>query len=429
MDRPRRPTHAVAPPSDWVVRWTPLLPPAAQVLDVACGHGRHVHWLAARRPPRHRDRPRPGAARAAGRPGDARSSPTWRPTPGRCPAAGSTRSSSPTTCGARCFPALKAAVAPGGLLIYETFAQAHAALGRPRRPEFLLRPGELIDVLRDGDARGSPRRRSPSEKWRVIAFEEGRLPARGDVPEREVQRIVARRGGARAGTCGSSGPAGLKSFGLPRAAIARPAPGPEISQGMRMERIVGSIVALVTPMHEDGSVDYDDAARAGRLARRRRHRLHRRRGHHRRIGHGQRRGARRGHPRLRRARRRPHSHHGRRRRQFHAGGHRAVAAREEGGRHLHAAGRAVLQQAVAGRHLPPLREDRRDGRHPDGAVQRARPHRGRHAARHRRAPGAGARASSASRKPPAASSARAGCCARCPRRSRSIPATTARPSR
>ena len=91
------------------------------------------------------------------------------------------------------FPALKAAVAPGGLLIYETFAQAHAALGRPRRPEFLLRPGELIDVLRDRAATG-PVAAPPSEKWHVIAFEEGRLPARGDVPEREVQRIVARRG-------------------------------------------------------------------------------------------------------------------------------------------------------------------------------------------------------------------------------------------
>ena len=99
----------------------------------------------------------------------------------------------------RCFRRCKAAVAPGGLLIYETFAQAHAALGRPRRPEFLLRPGR---VDRRPARRRSDRRRaapSPSEKWHVIAFEEGRLPARGDVPEREVQRIVARRGSAPPG--------------------------------------------------------------------------------------------------------------------------------------------------------------------------------------------------------------------------------------
>jgi SAM-dependent methyltransferase len=92
------------------------------------------------------------------------------------------------------LPALKDAVAPGGLLIYETFAQAHAALGRPRRPEFLLRPGELIDVLR-GQETADAQASFSSEKWHVIAFEEGRLPARGESPEREVQRIIARRGG------------------------------------------------------------------------------------------------------------------------------------------------------------------------------------------------------------------------------------------
>jgi hypothetical protein len=61
-----------------------------------------------------------------------------------------------------------------------------------------LRPGELIDVLRQdrpSPAVDPPDALSTSEAWHVIAFEEGRLPARGDVPEREVQRIVARRGG------------------------------------------------------------------------------------------------------------------------------------------------------------------------------------------------------------------------------------------
>jgi len=176
------------------VRWTPLLPPAARVLDVACGHGRHVRWLAAAG---HRvtavDREAGLLAAldalAEALQADLESGPwplperqfdavvvtnyLWRPL----------------------FPALKAAVAPGGLLIYETFAQAHAALGRPRRPEFLLRPGELLDVLRaSGDAVAPGP--APSGDWRVVAFEEGRLPARGDNPEREVQRIVARRGAA-----------------------------------------------------------------------------------------------------------------------------------------------------------------------------------------------------------------------------------------
>ncbi len=64
---------------------------------------------------------------------------------------------------------------------------------------------------------------------------------------------------------------------------------------------------------------------------------------------------------------------------------------QEGGRRLHAAGGALLQQALAGRHLPALQGHRRGGGPAGGAVQRARPHGGRHAARHRAAPGPGAR--------------------------------------
>ena len=188
------PAHASAPPSDWLVRWTPLLPPGARVLDVACGHGRHVRWLAAAghavtavdRDPALLG---PLASLASTLEADLEEHP-W-PLPGR-------RFDAVVVTNylwRPLFPALLGAVAPGGLLIYETFALAHAALGRPRRPEFLLRPGELIEVLRDHDRREADTP-SSSENWHVIAFEEGRLPARGDVPEREVQRIVARRGGA-----------------------------------------------------------------------------------------------------------------------------------------------------------------------------------------------------------------------------------------
>jgi SAM-dependent methyltransferase len=190
-----------SPPSDWVVRWAGLLPPAATVLDVACGHGRHTLWLARAG---HRvtavDRdpallaPLAGCATLLAADLEAESWPLpgqrfdavlvtnylWRPL----------------------FASLLAAVAPGGLLIYETFAQAHAALGRPRRPEFLLRPGELLDVLRPAAPHAGTAGSTapcPSETWHVVAFEEGRLAARGDVPEREVQRVVARRGGSTSG--------------------------------------------------------------------------------------------------------------------------------------------------------------------------------------------------------------------------------------
>ena len=210
METPAPSTHDVAAPSDWVVRWTPLLAPGAHVLDVACGHGRHVHWLAAAG---HRitaiDRDpallAPLAGLATTVAADLEAGP-W-PLPGQAFDAVIVTN----YLWRALFPALKAAVAPGGLLIYETFAQAHAALGRPRRPEFLLRPGELIAVLRDpgsGGAAGPSSPESASEPWHVIGFEEGRLPARGDVPEREVQRVVARRGNAPAGHADLLAPAG-----------------------------------------------------------------------------------------------------------------------------------------------------------------------------------------------------------------------------
>lgn len=42
------------------------------------------------------------------------------------------------------FPALAKALAPGGVLIYETFMLGNELFGRPRNPDFLLRPGELL---------------------------------------------------------------------------------------------------------------------------------------------------------------------------------------------------------------------------------------------------------------------------------------------
>lgn len=46
------------------------------------------------------------------------------------------------------LPAIVAAVAPGGCLIYETFAVGNERLGRPSNPDFLLRPGELLEAVR-----------------------------------------------------------------------------------------------------------------------------------------------------------------------------------------------------------------------------------------------------------------------------------------
>jgi len=45
------------------------------------------------------------------------------------------------------LPAIIASVAPGGVLLYDTFAQGNEAFGKPSNPDFLLRPDELKDVV------------------------------------------------------------------------------------------------------------------------------------------------------------------------------------------------------------------------------------------------------------------------------------------
>ena len=40
--------HHQSTPSDWIARFAPLIPPGSQVLDVACGSGRHARYLQSR---------------------------------------------------------------------------------------------------------------------------------------------------------------------------------------------------------------------------------------------------------------------------------------------------------------------------------------------------------------------------------------------
>ena len=71
---------------------------------------------------------------------------------------------------------LVSAVGARGALLYETFAVRNERLGRPTRPEFLLRPGELLDVVRG--------------RFRVVAFEDLVVD---DPRPAAVQRIAAVR--------------------------------------------------------------------------------------------------------------------------------------------------------------------------------------------------------------------------------------------
>lgn len=47
------------------------------------------------------------------------------------------------------FEQIKAAIIPGGMIIYETFTEQQAQFGRPTNPNFLLKPGELIELFSD----------------------------------------------------------------------------------------------------------------------------------------------------------------------------------------------------------------------------------------------------------------------------------------
>ena len=74
------------------------------------------------------------------------------------------------------WPQILESLTPGGVLICETFAQGNETVGRPSRRDFLLAPGELLEVASRGGLR-------------VVAYEDGFL----DAPARFVQRMAAVR--------------------------------------------------------------------------------------------------------------------------------------------------------------------------------------------------------------------------------------------
>jgi SAM-dependent methyltransferase len=158
-------------PSPWIQRWASHWAPSSTVLDLACGAGRHANWLyrlglavtGVDRDPdalallSHGVEPHLADLEVAPWPWPGRvfdvvlvTNYLWRPL----------------------FPFLVSSVAPGGWLIYETFADGQQHLGRPRNPDFLLQSGELLRVC---------------QSLHVLAYEDG------VVNGSRIQHVAARR--------------------------------------------------------------------------------------------------------------------------------------------------------------------------------------------------------------------------------------------
>ena len=162
-----------APASVWVRRFVPLIKRGGRVLDLAAGSGRHTRLLldsgfavcAV-------DRDISALSPLAGTDCEARqidfeTGAPWPLGAGYDAIVVTNYLHRPT------LPAIAQGLAAGGVLIYETFARGNERFGRPHNPDFLLRPGELLDAF---------------AMLTVLAFEQGEV----SVPRPAViQRITA----------------------------------------------------------------------------------------------------------------------------------------------------------------------------------------------------------------------------------------------
>jgi SAM-dependent methyltransferase len=138
--------HIVGEPSAWVVQHAALVPIGGPVLDIAAGGGRHAKFFAARG---HKvtalDRDisvLEGIEGVDAVAVDLEDGSPW-PLLGRQFAAVVVTNYLHRAL----FSALAASVAPGGALIYETFARGNERYGKPSNPDFLLRDNELIEAF------------------------------------------------------------------------------------------------------------------------------------------------------------------------------------------------------------------------------------------------------------------------------------------
>jgi len=179
------PEPALSEPSRWVIRFTHLVRAGGRVLDVAAGHGRHCQWFL------------DGEYSVVALDRDL-SPLRWLTHPQLEKHEVDLENSEGWPLGEQTFDAvvvtnylwrgilddIVSAVRHDGVLLYETFADGNERYGHPRRPEFLLQPGELL-------ARVAPR-------LEVVAYEHGY----SEQPSaRVVQRICAVGRGRRPSQC------------------------------------------------------------------------------------------------------------------------------------------------------------------------------------------------------------------------------------
>lgn len=171
----------LAAPSGWVARFAALVPVGSTVLDVASGGGRHARLFAARGC-KVEAVDRDAAALAQLQDVAAISTVVADLEQGTWPLAGRRFDAVVVTnyLYRPHFDALLDCVAPGGVLIYETFMLGNERFGKPSNPAFLLEADELLQRVAGG--------------FSVLAFEQGEV---AQPKSAMVQRICAvRRGDA-----------------------------------------------------------------------------------------------------------------------------------------------------------------------------------------------------------------------------------------
>ena len=154
--------HDSLEPSRWIVRFAPLVPPGARVLDLASGSGRHARWFAARGTSVLAVDRDASALRALDSVANVRTrlidleDDAWALAGERFDAiVVSNYLHRPR------FGDMLDLLAGDGVLLYETFAAGNEAYGRPSNQAFLLERDELVERVRD--------------RLVVVAFEQGRV--------------------------------------------------------------------------------------------------------------------------------------------------------------------------------------------------------------------------------------------------------------